>query len=86
MAGMSAIITIIVCTYLAGALATLGGVSARSAGETPVKTMFFAAAFSWLAFGYIACGGKLEAEEPSSPTETIRLSGSTGGDDSPWKV
>ncbi len=83
---MSAIITIIACTYLAGALAAYGGLNARGAGETSNKTMLFVSCFSWLAFGYVACGGKLDPETPPSLSETIRLSGSTGADDSPWKV
>jgi hypothetical protein len=86
MEGMSAIVAIIVCTYLAGAFAAFGAANARGAGESSARTMVFVSCFSWLAFGYLACGGKLEPEQPASPAETIRLSGSTAADSSPWKV
>ncbi len=82
---MSVIIAIIACTYLAGAFAAFGGMSARGAGESSMRTTLIVSCFSWLAFGYLACGGKLDAETPSSPTETIKLSGSTSSDASPWR-
>jgi hypothetical protein len=81
---MSAIITVIACTYLAGAFAAFGGLSARGFGETSTRTMLMVSCFSWLAFGYLACGGKLDPETPPSPTGTIKLSGSTGSDGPPW--
>ncbi len=83
---MSAIIAIIACTYLAGAFAAFGASNARGAGESSTRTMVFVSCFSWLAFGYLACGGKLDPEPSESPAETIKLSGSTGADNSPWKV
>lgn len=81
---MTAIIAIIVCTYLSGACAAFGGLNARGAGETSLRTMLFVSCFSWLAFGYVACGGKLDPEPPVAPNETVRLSGSTGSNPSPW--
>jgi len=81
---MTAIVASIVCIYLAGACATFGGLSARGAGETSLRTTLFISCFSWLAFGYVVCGGKLDPEPPSSPGETIKLSGSTGSNNSPW--
>lgn len=86
MVGMSAIIAIIACTYLAGAFAAFGGLNARGPGESSTRTMVVVSCFSWLAFGYLACGGKIDPEQPASPAETIRLSGSTAADNSPWKV
>ena len=81
---MSAIIAIIGCTYFAGVFAAFGGISARGLGENSTRTMVFVSCFSWLAFGYLACGGKLDPETPPSPTETGKLSGITGSNASPW--
>lgn len=82
---MSAVIAIVLCTYLAGGLAAFGAITARNAGEIPIRTMFFIASFSWLAFGYVACGGRLEPEAPPSASETsIKLSGSLGERSAPW--
>lgn len=81
---MTAVIAIIGCTYLAGACAAFGGLNARNGGETSPRMMFFVSCFSWLAFGYIACGGKLESEASAEPAEPIKLSGSTGSSGTPW--
>ena len=81
---MTAVIAIIVCTYLAGACAAFGALNARTPGEVSPRTMAFVASFSWLAFGYLACGGKLDPETPESAADTIKLSGSTGPNPPPW--
>ena len=82
---MSNVIAVIACTYLAGAFAAFGGMSARNEGETPTRTMLMIACFSWLAFGYLACGGKLDSDTDSSPSETIKLQGDRAGySPSPW--
>jgi hypothetical protein len=83
---MAAVIAIIVCTYLAGVLAAYGGINARGADETPARTVWLLAGCSWLAFGYLACGGTLESEEPPSETGTIKLSSGDGSSPSPWDV
>jgi hypothetical protein len=80
-----AIVTTVVCTYLAGALAAFGAANARATGEEPnVRQMLFVASFSWLSFGYLVCGGKITPETPPSTSETFKLSGSTGSNPAPW--
>lgn len=82
---MAAIIAILACTYLSGALAAFGGLNARESGEISTRTMITVSCFSWLAFGYVVCGGKLESETQPSPSGTIKLTGSRAASGySPW--
>lgn len=84
---MAAIIAILACTYFAGVFAAFGGLNARESGEISTRTMITVSCFSWLAFGYLACGGRVESETPASPSGTIKLTGSRPASGySPWET
>jgi hypothetical protein len=83
---MTIAIAVLVAVYLAGVFAAFGGMSARNEGDTPTRMIVMVSSFSWLAFGYLACGGKLDADTESSPAETIKLPGNGAGYSStPWE-